>query len=132
MRGVSWEVDFAGGPDQATGFAGRKGALSVNRPRNDFVLVRRVKPEGKIGSMFVPDMAQEKRMETVIIAIGPGAFHTSGQRATEAMSDLVVGQRVMVGKYGGVPVEDMPDHFLVRESEILAVLDAIQPKKEGK
>jgi chaperonin GroES len=103
---------------------------ALPRPRNDFVLVKRVQPEAmSAGGLHIPDSARENRMETIIVAIGPGGFDTCGVRCEEAMADLAVGQRVFVGKYGGVPVEGLVDHILVRESELLAVLD--KPKQEG-
>ena len=93
-------------------------------PRNDLVLVRRVRPAEKTESgLYIPDQAQEKKMETRIEAVGPGAFTSAGVRCTAPMSDLKIGMRVMMSKYGGVAVEDQPDLFLVREAEILSILD---------
>lgn len=100
------------------------------RPRNDVVLIRRIAPEAmSAGGLHIPDMAKEKRMRCVIEAIGPGAFLSypgqidQGVRCIEAMADLRVGQTVLLGKYGGVAVEGEPDLFLVREQEILMVVD---------
>jgi len=92
-------------------------------PRNDFVLVRRVKPDAvTAGGIHIPDLAQEKRMETRIEAIGPGAFLSTGVRCPAALADLHVGDRVIVSRYGGIAVEDNPDLYLVREQEIIMVL----------
>ena len=94
------------------------------KPRNDFILIRRVAPEAmSAGGIHLPDLSREKRMESLVEALGPGAFLSSGVRCPAALSDLKVGDRVIVSKYGGVAVEGHDDLFLVRETEVIMVLD---------
>ena len=106
------------------------------RPRNDFILIRRVAPEAlSPGGIHLPDMSREKRMESLIEALGPGAFLSSGVRCPAALSDLHIGDRVIVSKYGGVAVEGHDDLFLVRETEVIMVLDPTvggKPATSGK
>ena len=93
-------------------------------PRNDYILVRRVRPAAmSAGGLHIPDSAQEKGMENRIEAIGPGAFLPAGKRCSAAVDNLKVGQRVLISKYGGVAVEGDPELFLVREGEIIGILD---------
>ncbi len=73
------------------------------------------------GGLHIPDMAQEKPVEGVIIAVGPG-------RVNEHTGELIpirheVGQTVMYGKYAGTEIEHDGDTLLIlREPDIFGVV----------
>ena len=93
------------------------------RPLHDRVLVRRVESEQKTtGGLFIPDTAKEKPQQAEVIAIGTGRLNDKGD-----VTPLVVkpGDRVLFAKYGGDEVKlDGVDHIILRESDILAILEA--------
>lgn len=91
------------------------------RPMNDQVLVKRLPKEEKIGSLFIPDTAQEKRDRAEVVAVGPGAWppgRTVGKRLPMGVKK---GDRVLVGKYSGQTIELHGEelHF-VREDDLIA------------
>ncbi len=91
------------------------------RPLHDNVLVKRLEAQGnKIGSLFVPDSAQEKPQEAEVIAVGSGTQLKDGRRVA---MEVKVGDKILFGKYSGSETKVGGDEYLImRESEILAIL----------
>ena len=51
------------------------------KPLGNRVVVRRVENDEKTTSgLYIPDIAQEKPMEGVVLAAGPGAYNDKGER----------------------------------------------------
>lgn len=97
-------------------------STSVNlRPLDDRIVVKRVEAEEKTaGGIILPGTAQEKPQEGIILAVGAGKLLDSGTRAT---LDVVVGDKVIFGKYSGTEVQVGGESLLImRESDILAKL----------
>lgn len=92
------------------------------RPLGDRVLVKRVSSETKTkGGIIIPDTAQEKPAEAVVVAVGPGAVRDDGSRR-ELL--LKTGDRVLFGKYTGTDVViDGEEHLILRETDVLGVLE---------
>ena len=92
------------------------------RPLNDRVLVLRVEEEKKTsGGIIIPETAKEKPQEGKVIAVGPGKVDEEGKRIG---MDVKVGDRILFGKYSGNEVKiDGVEHLIMREEDILAVLD---------
>jgi chaperonin GroES len=92
------------------------------RPLGDRILVKRVSSETKTrGGIIIPDTAQEKPAEAVVVAVGPGAVREDGSRR-ELL--LKTGDRVLFGKYTGSDVViDGEEHLILRESDVLGVLE---------
>jgi chaperonin GroES len=92
------------------------------RPLQDRVLVRRVEPEAKTsGGIFIPDTVQEKPMEGVVVAVGPGARDENGK--VHAL-DVKTGDRVLFGKWSGAEIKlDGEDLMIMKESDIMGVAD---------
>jgi chaperonin GroES len=92
------------------------------RPLQDRVLLERVEEEKKTkGGIIIPDTAKEKPIEAKIVAVGNGAVGDDGK-----VRPLTVkkGDRVLFGKYSGSEVKlDGKDYIIMRESDILAILD---------
>jgi chaperonin GroES len=92
------------------------------RPLNDRVLVKRMSEEEKTaGGLFIPDAAKEKPAKGIVIAAGPGKADDNGKRtALEVKS----GDKVLFGKYSGTEIKlDGEEHMILREDEILAILE---------
>ena len=93
------------------------------RPLYDRVLVKRVESENRTSSgLFIPESAKEKPQQAEVIAIGTGRLTDAGDTVA-----LVVkpGDRVLFGKYAGDEIKlDGVDHIILRESDILAIVEA--------
>ena len=92
------------------------------RPLHDRVIVKRL-PEEEVtkGGIIIPDTAKEKPIQGEVVAVGPGKTLDNGK--TVAL-DVKVGNKVLFGKYAGSEVKlDGTEHLILREDEILAVLD---------
>lgn len=92
------------------------------RPLQDRVVVKRLEEEGKTkGGIIIPDSAKEKPAEGEVIAVGSGKFNDKGELRK---LDVKKGDRVMFGRYAGNEIKiDGVDHLILREDDILGVLD---------
>jgi chaperonin GroES len=92
------------------------------RPLQDRVLVKRVAEEGKTkGGIIIPDTAKEKPAEGEVVAVGGGHVQKDGKVRAVAVKR---GDRILFGKYSGSEVKlDGEEHLIMREEDILAVLD---------
>jgi chaperonin GroES len=101
------------------------------RPLHDRVLVRRIEEAETVrGGIIIPDTAKEKPQEGEAIAVGNGKLLDSGQRVP---LDVKPGDRVLFGKYGGNEIKlDGEDYLILREDEILAVLEKGEDKSDKK
>ena len=92
------------------------------RPLNDRVLVKRMSEEEKTaGGLFIPDSAKEKPAKGVVMAVGHGKADDHGKRTPLVVK---VGDKVLFGKYSGTEIKlDGEEHMILREEEILAVLE---------
>lgn len=65
--------------------------------------------------IIIPKKAQEQSQTGVVLAVGPGTL--------EEQMVLMVGQRVMFGRHGGIPVEhDGKDCLVMRQSDVMCVI----------
>lgn len=92
------------------------------RPLHDHVLVTRLEEgEQRQGGIIIPDSAKEKPQQATVKAVGNGKLLDSGERAKPEVKE---GDRILFGKYSGADVRiDGVEHLILREDEILAVLD---------
>ena len=93
------------------------------RPLYDRVLVKRVETEEKTaGGLYIPETAKEQPQEAMVVAVGPGQRLEDGSSRPPQVAE---GDRVLFGKYSGDEIKlDDETHMILREAEILAVLDA--------
>jgi chaperonin GroES len=92
------------------------------RPLHDRIVAKRLAEEEKTsGGLFIPDTAKEKPLEAMVIAVGSGKVLESGK--VQALF-VQVGDKVLIGKYTGSDVKiDGDDHIILREDDVLAILD---------
>jgi len=92
------------------------------KPLNDRVLVKRLESEEKTaGGLFIPDAAKEKPSKGEVVACGPGKLTKDGDRTP---LEVKVGDVVLFTKYAGTEIKvNGADHIIMREDDILAVLD---------
>ena len=91
-------------------------------PLDDRVLVLPIEASTTTaGGIVLPDSAKEKSQRDEVISVGSGKLLDNGKRAELAVKK---GDRVLFGKYAGTEIKiDGKEHQIMRESEILAVLE---------
>ena len=100
------------------------------RPLHDRVVVERIDAEAKsVGGIIIPDTAKEKPSQGEIVAVGPGGRDEAGKLIP---IDLKKGDRVLFGKWSGTEVKiDSVDYLIMKESDIMGVLDDAVAKKKA-
>ena len=92
------------------------------KPLEDRIVIKINEAEEKTASgLVIPDTAKEKPMEAIVVAVGEGKYDDTGKRIPMSVKE---GQKVLIGKYSGTEVKlELEDHVIVREDEILAILN---------
>lgn len=90
------------------------------KPLGDRVVIELVKQEEKTASGIVlPDSAQEKPQEGLVIAVGSGIIDDGDRIPLEVKE----GDKVIYSKYAGTEVKyEGKEYLIIREDEILAVI----------
>ncbi|WP_010598570.1 co-chaperone GroES [Rickettsiella massiliensis] len=92
------------------------------KPLNDRVVVEYALHEERTkGGIVIPDTVKEKPAKGTIVAVGPGKRLESGTR--QPMS-VKVGDVVLFGKYAGTEVELDKKYMVMREDDIMAVIQS--------
>jgi len=93
------------------------------RPLHDRIIVQRIEEgEQKIGGIIIPDSAKEKPQQGKVYAVGAGKVKEDGSRQPLDVKD---GDTILFGKYSGQEIKiDGEEYLIMREDEILAVLDS--------
>ena len=93
------------------------------RPLHDRVIVQRIdEGEQKVGGIIIPDSAKEKPQQGKVIAVGLGKVKEDNTRQPLDVKD---GDTILFGKYSGQEIKiDGEDYLIMREDEVLAVLDS--------
>ena len=90
------------------------------KPLGNRVLIKRSKAQTTKGGILLPDSAQEKPKEGVVVAVGPGKFDENG---TKESMQLKIGDRVLFSSYSGTEVKNEDEEMLIlSEDDILGVL----------
>jgi chaperonin GroES len=87
------------------------------KPLGDRVMVKLEKSETKsTGGIIIPDTAQEKTQQGVVVEAGPG---------TEKDPVCVkTGQKVMYDKYAGTQIKiNGEEHLILKMADIIAVVE---------
>lgn len=99
------------------------------RPLHDRIIVQRIEEgEQKVGGIIIPDSAKEKPQQGKVIAAGAGKTKDDGKRQP---LDVKAGDVILFGKYSGQEIKlDGEEYLIMREDEVLAVLDEGETKKK--
>jgi len=100
------------------------------RPLHDRIVVKRIDAEEKsAGGIIIPDSAKEKPSQGEVVAVGPGGRDEAGKLVP---LDVQVGNRVLFGKWSGTEVKiDGVDYLIMKESDIMGVLEEVTTKKKA-
>jgi chaperonin GroES len=99
------------------------------RPLHDRIVVRRIEEgEQKVGGIIIPDTAKEKPQQGTVIAVGNGKSKDDGTRVA---LDVKAGDTILFGKYSGQEIKiDGDEYLIMREDEVLAVIEGAAKKKK--
>jgi chaperonin GroES len=120
------------------------------KPLGDRIWVKKVESEEKIGSIHIPELFKDQPQVGKVVAVGPGPLTEwpegftletghSGPIYTVYVKrqpcSVKVGDTILFGKYSGasVPVvmhETKHEVFLLREEEVLAILEEVEDARE--
>ena len=91
-------------------------------PLGDKIVVKRDKADkASKGGILLPDQAQKKPTEGVVVAVGPGRVLDDGSRNKLF---LKVGDKVLFSKYAGTEVLlDGEDYDILEEDQVYAVVN---------
>ena len=100
------------------------------RPLHDRLVVRRLEEgEQRSGGIIIPDSAKEKPQRGQVVAAGSGKIKKDGTRVA---LDVKAGDHILFGKYTSQEVRlDGQDYLIMREDEVLAIVDSPATKKKG-
>src|SRR5881409_3947834 len=101
------------------------------RPLHDRIIVQRLEEgEQRIGGIIIPDTAKEKPQQGKVIAAGSGKVKDDGKRTP---LDVKSGDLILFGKYSGQEIKlDGEEYLIMREDEVLAVIDEAAGTKKSK
>lgn len=90
------------------------------KPLGNRVLVQRSKAQTSKGGILLPDSAQERPREGIVLAAGPGKSNENGQ--LEPIS-VKIGDRILFSSYSGTEVkQDDEEYLILSEDDILGIL----------
>lgn len=91
------------------------------RPLHDRVLVRRASNDEKTaGGIILPESAQEKPMEGVVVAVGSGHINDNGDVRP---LDVKEGDQIIFSKWAGTEVKiNGEDLMVMKESDIIGII----------
>ena len=93
------------------------------RPLHDRVLVKRTESEEKTaGGIILPESAQEKPMEGIVVSAGSGSRDESGK--IHAL-EVKTGDKIIFAKWSGTEIKVNGEEMLImKESDILGIIEA--------
>ncbi len=101
------------------------------KPLSDRVVVEPIEQEEMTASGIVlPETAKEKPQRGTVLAVGPGGRDDSGKRVA---LDVKAGDIVLFAKYAGTEFKmDSKKLLILKESDLLAIVEGDEPKKKSK
>jgi len=93
--------------------------MKTIKPLGNRVLIQRSKAQTTKGGILLPDSAQEKPKEGVVVAVGPGKIDEKGEKQP---MELKIGDRVLFTAYAGTEVKNEEEEMLIlSEDDILNI-----------
>ncbi len=91
------------------------------KPLQDRIIVKRLEGEDTTkGGIIIPDTAQEKPSEGLVVAVGKGKVLENGKQIP---LDVKKNDRILFGKYSGTDVKIEGEEYLImREDDVLGVI----------
>ena len=91
------------------------------KPLHDRIAVRRMEQDEKTaGGIIIPDTAQEKPSEGIVVSVGSGS---RGKDGNVVPVDVKTGDKVLFGKWSGTEIKiDGEDLLIMQESDIMGVI----------
>jgi chaperonin GroES len=91
------------------------------RPLEDRIVVQPLEAETTTASgLVLPDSAQEKPAEAVVLAVGPGRY----ENGTLVPMSVAVGDHVLHARYGGTEIKHQGQEYVIFPArEILAIIE---------
>ena len=101
------------------------------RPLHDRLIIQRLaEGEQRVGGIIIPDTAKEKPQQGKVIAAGTGKVKDDGTRQPP---DVKAGDLILFGKYAGQEIKlEGEDYLIMREDEVLGVIESGDAKKKKK
>ena len=92
------------------------------KPIGDRLLVEMVEEkESKIGSIYVPDSAQEKPQMAKVVAVVEGGKNSDGKIIPLSVKK---GDVILFGKYAGTEIKhEDKEYLLLSENDVLAIVE---------
>ncbi len=92
------------------------------KPLHDRIAVRRMEQgEKSAGGIIIPDTAQEKPSEGIVVSVGSGARGKDGKTVE---LDVKAGDKVLFGKWSGTEITIHGEDLLImQESDIMGVIE---------
>lgn len=95
--------------------------MSIIKPQGNRVLVQLAKAKTSKGGILLPETAQEKPKEGIVINVGPGKIDDNGKHQP---MQVKTGDRVLFSAYAGTEVKLEEEEFLIlSEDDILGILN---------
>lgn len=94
------------------------------KPLGNRVLIKRAKAQTTKGGILLPDSAQEKPKEGIVIEVGPGKLNDQG---TRDVLNLRIGDKVLFSSYAGTEVKNIgntedEELLILSEDDILGII----------
>lgn len=91
------------------------------KPLGDRVVLKQLEAEEKTKSgIILPDSAQEKPQEAVVVSVGPG-IEQDGKKVAMQVKE---GDKVIYSKYKGTEVKlEDTEYIVIEQSDIIAIVE---------
>lgn len=90
------------------------------KPLGNRIVVQRKEAKTTKGGIILPEAAQEKPRQGIVVAAGPGKVDDRGK--TVAL-DVKVGDQILFSSYAGTEYKaDAQDYLILSEDDVLAIV----------
>ena len=94
--------------------------LKKIKPLGNRIVVKRQEAKTTKGGILLPETAQEKPRQGVVLAVGPGKVDEKGKSHP---MDVKMGDEIFFSSYSGTEYKSGDDNYLIlSEEDVLAVL----------